>query len=335
MNNDNVWVKLYDENSTVTTCYLKAIGDAFEALGRNVRYFTDADEPDIRKVDTVVIATAIDGFKFHLRGFQHIVFWSQGVWPEESFLRHGDRLRLTACDFVERKALVWAEKIFLVSNAMLRHYEEKYSINLVHKSFIMACSNEEIHPEAFTVEGKYSRPVFTYAGSLVSYQCIDQMLSAYDKARSVFSDARLLFFTNEVEEAERRIGGMGLKGVTVDNKPQDQLWKYVAEAKYGFVLREDSVINRVATPTKISTYLANGVIPIYGSCIEAFSETSKGILKLEFNDDTFIDDLKRLEATDIVASDVLKQYRDYFTRYLSLANRANDIAVFLAKDSLK
>lgn len=331
MSNGNVWVKLYGENSTVTTSYLKAIGNAYESLGRTVRYFTDGDELAMGKVDTVVIATAIDGFKFHLRGFGHVVFWSQGVWPEESFLRHGSRPRLAVCDFVEEKALVWAEKVFLVSNAMLRHYEEKYSIDLVDKSFVMACSNEEIHPEAFTVEGKYSRLVFTYAGSLVTYQCIDQMLSAFAKARAAFPEARLLFFTDEVEEAERKVAAMGLEGVDIDSKPQDQLWKYVAEAKYGFVLREDSVINRVATPTKISTYLANGVIPIYGNCIEAFSETSGGILKLEYNEETFVDDLKELETSDIVALDVLDQYSGYFAKYLSLANRADDMTKFLAK----
>ena len=335
MSNGNVWVKLYGENSTVTTSYLRAIGNAYEALGRNVRYFTDGDEPAMEKTETVVIATAIDGFKLHLRGFEHIVFWSQGVWPEESFLRHESRPRLAACDFIEKKALVWAEKVFLVSNAMLRHYEEKYSMGLACKCLVMACSNEEVHPEAFAMEGKYSQPIFTYAGSLVAYQCIDQMLCAYAKARAVFPEARLLFFTDEVEEAERKVAAMGLEGVVVDSKPQDQLWKYVAEAKYGFVLREDSVINRVATPTKISTYLANGVIPVYGSCIEAFSETSGDILRLEYNEETFVDDLRELEAMNIAASDVFGQYSGYFAKYLSLANRANDIAEFLAKGCSK
>lgn len=335
MSSNNVWVKLYGENSTVTTSYLKAIGGAYEALGRNVHYFMDEDEPAMKKNDTVVIATAIDAFKLHLRGFRHIAFWSQGVWPEESFLRHESRLRLTVCDFVEKKALVWAEKVFLVSNAMFRHYEEKYSIGLAGKSFVTACSNEEIHPNAFAMEGKYSRPIFTYAGSLVAYQCIDQMLCAYAKARAVFPEARLLFFTNEVEEAERKVAAMGLEGVIVDSRPQDQLWKYVAEAKYGFVLREDSVINRVATPTKISTYLANGVIPIYGSCIEAFSETSEGILRLKYNEETFVDDLRELETMNIAAEDIFNQYSDYFAKYLSLADRANDMIEFLAKGSSK
>lgn len=335
MSSSNVWVKLYGENSTVTTSYLKAIGSAYKALGRTVRYFMDADEPAMEVNDTVVIATAIDGFKLHLKGFRHVTFWSQGVWPEESFLRHSSRPRLAVCNYIEKKALVWAEKVFLVSNTMLRHYEKKYSIDLAHKSFIVACSNEEIHPEAFAMEGKYSRPVFTYAGSLVAYQCIDQMLCAYAKARAVFPEARLLFFTSEVEEAEQKVAAMGLEGVIVDSKPQDQLWKYVAEAKYGFVLREDSTINRVATPTKISTYLADGVIPIYGSCIEAFSETSEGILRLKYNEETFVDDLRELEAKDIVASDVFGQYSGYFAKYLSLANRANDMTEFLAKDSSK
>lgn len=331
MCNKNVWVKLYGENSTVTTSYLKAIGAAYQTLGKTVRYFTDVDTPEMSRLDTIVIATAMDCYRLHLKGFKQIVFWSQGVWPEESFARHEGRLRLALCNHIEKQALVWADKLFLVSRAMLRHYEMKYSLELETKSFVMACSNEEIHPEAFMVKEKYSHPVFAYAGSLVSYQCIDQMLEAYADAKAHFPESRFLFFTNEVEEAKHRVDALGLKDVVIDNKPQNQLWKYIADAKYGFVLREDTTVNRVATPTKISTYLASGVIPIYGSCIEAFSETSKHIYKLEYNKDTFIADLTAIEAEDINASDIFKQYKDYFAANLSLSSRADDITEFLKK----
>lgn len=335
MNKSNVWVKLYVQNPTVTSKYLKAIGEAYGSLGFSVNYFTDDKKIQPAKSEILVVATAMDVFKLHVNGFKHIVFWSQGVWPEESFLRHESRCRLSVCNFVEKRALLCADKVFLVSNAMLKHYENKYEIELASKSYVMACTNEEIHPEAFEVEGKYSRPVFTYAGSLVKYQCIEQMLGAFARVRSVLPDAKFLFFTEDVDEANRRVSAMGLDGVVVDSKPQDQIWKSLAQAKYGFVLREDSVINRVATPTKISSYLANGVIPIYGSCIESFSETGRDILRIEYNEDSFIEDVLSFERTDIAASDVFNQYSNYFENHLSLANRADDIRAFLGKGLLK
>lgn len=331
MNKSNVWVKLYVQNPTVTSKYLKAIGGAYGSLGFSVNYFTDDKIIKPAKSDILVVATAMDVFKLHVNGFKYIVFWSQGVWPEESFLRHESRYRLSICNFVEKCALLWADRVFLVSNAMLRHYENKYGIELASKSCVMACTNEEIHPEAFEVEDKYSRPIFTYAGSLVKYQCIERMLGAFARVHAVLPEAKFLFFTEDVDEANRRVSAMNLDGVVVDSKPQDQIWKSLAQAKYGFVLREDSVINRVATPTKISSYLANGVIPIYGACIESFSETGRDIMRIEYNDDSFVEDILSFERAEIAASDVFKQYSDYFENNLSLANRADDIRAFLGK----
>lgn len=330
MNNKRVWVRLYKENSTVTDEYLKAIGAAYDDLGLEVVYVHELDEIAATKEDVIVLAVAPDVYHFRLRGYKHIVYWAQGVWPEESYLRHHSRLRFSICGAIEKAALRGAERLFLVSDAMLRHYERKYGISLSDKVMIMACSNETFHRESFKFEGKYEKPVFTYAGSLVEYQCIDQTLEAFASVKERLPQAELLLFTGEVEDAKKKVAHFGIPDVNIDCKPRQELWKYIARAKYGFVLREDCAVNRVATPTKISTYLANGVIPVYSKCIEAFSEGSNGIPCLAFNPATFVDDVEAFEKNHIIPEEIELLYAGYFSKHLDLASKRNEIKSFLA-----
>lgn len=326
---EQVWVRLYEENASVTDKYLQAIGVAYESMGHEVRYIRNLNEIYATKKEIVVVATAPDALLFLRKGFHHIVYWAQGVWPEENYLRHHSRTRFAICSAIEKAALRGAERVFLVSNAMLRHYEKKYSLNIAHKSMVMACSNETLHHESFMVEGKYDKPVFTYAGSLVEYQCVDQTLETFAAVKERLPQAELLLFTGELNEAKQKVARLGISGVTIDCRPQQELWRHISRAKYGFVLREDCAINRVATPTKISTYLANGVIPVYSRCLEAFSETSAGIPRIAFDPVTFVDDLAKFEKAQLVPAEIELQYATYFMKYLDLSSRKRDVQSFL------
>ena len=64
----------------------------------------------------------------------------------------------------------------------------------------------------------------------------------------------------------------GVKNYTVDCVPKEELSERIKKVKYGFIVREESIVNHVATPTKFSNYLANGIIPIYSSALRSFAE---------------------------------------------------------------
>lgn len=52
---------------------------------------------------------------------------------------------------------------------------------------------------------------------------------------------------------------------TVDSVPPDQLPGWLPRFRFGFLIRSDSVVNRVACPTKLAEYLHFGVVPIVDS----------------------------------------------------------------------
>lgn len=324
-----VWVELLESNGVVTDVYLKTIGEAFECLGFDVNYTHNLSDHDARKDDVYVVAVAPSVMRLRKKGAKHIVFWAQGIWPEESYMRNRNKVSYWMCGLIEKHALKEAERVFAVSNAQVRHYEKKYRLPLKGKTYVMPCSNESMHEESFCSEGKYDNPVFIYAGSLAKYQCIDMMLDAFSRIQQVEPKSSLLFYTEQQEEARVLVEQHNLDNVTIGYAPPDELNAVLAKAKYGFVIRDDSAVNRVATPTKISSYISNGVIPVYSRSLEAFDESSGGIVRLPYRESSVEDDFVALEKRRIAPEEMLREYSAYFNKELNCRNRVECISEFL------
>ena len=327
--NKVVWVELLECNGVVTDVYLKTIGEAFERLGFEVNYTHNLSGHDVMRDDVYVVAVSPSVMYLKRKGAKHIVFWAQGIWPEESYMRNHNKISYWVCGMIEKYALKEAERVFAVSDSQVRHYEKKYGLSLNDKTYVMPCSNETMHEESFFVEGKYKNPVFVYAGSLAKYQCIDMMLDAFSRIQQVQPNSSLLFYTGQQDEARALIEQWNLDNVTIGYTEPDELNAVLAKAKYGFVIRDDSEVNRVATPTKISSYISNGVIPVYSRSLEAFDETSDGIVKLPYRKASIEADFLSLDNRRIAPKEMLQEYSRYFNSELNCRNRVEDISVFL------
>ena len=327
-----VWIEMPTLNPIVTHTYLKAIGKAYILNKYKVKYYNVGEEisnADVRN-DIFVVATAQSVLRLASKGSRHIVLWVQGLWAEESRLRNGGLLRYKVVRVLEKIALEKCEKVFLVSNAMLRYYQNEMDIDLRSKAYIMPCSNEVIHDKSFYVKGKYETPSFVYAGGLQTYQCISETFEAYSRIEKIDRRASLTILTPSVEEAESATEKYGLKRVRIEYVTGDDLVTRLSHAKYGFVIRDDSPVNRVSTPTKISSYISNGVIPIYSKSIVSFSESFQNIrYQLPYNRETFERDYQEFEKLKIESDEIAAEYADYFNRELDFEARYNEISTFL------
>lgn len=327
--NKIVWVELLESNGVVTDVYLKTIGEAFERLGFEVNCTHDLPSHDIGKDDVCVVAVAPSVMRLKRKGVKHIVFWAQGIWPEESYMRNHNKVSYWMCGLIEKYALKEAERVFVVSNSQVRHYEKKYRLSLRDKAYVMPCSNETMHEESFFAEGKYENPVFVYAGSLAKYQCIGMTLEAFSRIQQVEPNSSLLFYTGQQDEARALVEQWNLNNVTIGYAAPNELNAILAKAKYGFVIRDDSTVNKVATPTKISSYISNGVIPVYSRSLEAFDESSEDIVRLPYRESSIVDDFLSLEKRQISPEEMLREYSEYFSSELNCRNRVEDICAFL------
>ena len=152
-------------NSVVTDYYLDIIGKACEQV----------------KCDRKVTITARyrDAVVAKLQG-KRVIFWSQGVGPEEFAMRHNNKITLFFVNVMAYLALRWSDFSVFVSKAMKEHYEKKYRIRFAEqKYYIMPCYNTILRKDAFYEKEKYVNNTFVYTGSMEKWQGVPHILECY------------------------------------------------------------------------------------------------------------------------------------------------------------
>ena len=89
----NTWVETYEDNGLVTDWYIQSIGETFSDTGANVRYVPDCIHSGDPKRDLYFVSEAKSAALLVARGCKHLVYWAQGIAPEEDYLRFGSKAR--------------------------------------------------------------------------------------------------------------------------------------------------------------------------------------------------------------------------------------------------
>ena len=174
-----------------------------------------------------------------------------------------------------------------------------------------------MHANAFKCDkDKYKNNVFVYAGGTAKWQGLDAIVEAYSKIEKSIKNAKFLFLTNDFKVAQELAEKYEIKNYEIDYVKKEDLPSKLSLCKFGFVLRDDTLINNVSTPTKLSTYLSCGVIPIFSSSILDFKKMMENKkYKIVYNSTHFLDDIKNMEVVDI--NEIINEYNDIFSSYYS------------------
>ncbi|WP_404981787.1 glycosyltransferase family protein [Capnocytophaga granulosa] len=254
-----------------TQYYIELIEKAIEkAGGSSIRCNSLSEINSKDTVFTIELNTFMQCF-FKRRGVK-IIHWVQGVSPEEAMLTNPNKLFYYLRNMIEFLIMKFAKKIFFVSKAMLEHYERKYKIKVEDKAIIIPCYNKHLQKETFFIPNRYTKPSFVYAGSLSTWQCFDEMLSIYKKLEENLSNCKLTILTAEIEKANTALAEKQIQHFEVKYIPLKELELELSKYKYGFLIRKTNVINYVATPTKMNSYLSVGLIPIFTDAVADFNE---------------------------------------------------------------
>lgn len=308
-----------EDKRDATAVYLEIIEDAIGLLGEEVTYIFNPDEINNGdKVFTVTVNMFLKAWKTGKSKF--ICNWFQGIIPEEAELwentsRISKWLNKQYYTFCEKYVLKRSALNLFVSNAMQDHYRTKYSYNK-DNFFVMPCFNLSLQENAFYDE-KYSKPTFLYAGGLTGWQCFESMVELFANIKKHLKDAALCIYTGDQEEA-RKILNKHNVDAEMKYVTYDKLSEEIKKFKYGFMIREENEVNRVATPTKMNSYLANGIIPIYSDVIGAYKEylfDLKYSIPLESKTHEGIKKIFELEKQVIHGSEVMDEYRKVFTAF--------------------
>lgn len=183
-----------------------------------------------------------------------------GVTPEEETMM-GQPDLAPKYEEIEQEVLKKALRCVMVTQSMVEHYKIKYP-DIQSRNMILPIVQHYGERKLREPHGvKAELPIgVIYAGGLQAWQQVPKML---DIAANTSAFAKYTFLSAEWEKLKDEASE---KHPNLDAKfgyaNKTELSSYYEAADFGFILREDCAVNRVACPTKLFDYMWHGVIPI-------------------------------------------------------------------------
>lgn len=310
----------------------------FDALTKNGYHIDPLDNDSyslivksINKDDYILVTSLFTFIKLYLLGYRNFIYWFQGVSPEENYVLLHSKLRFRIYSLIEKIALKNIRYKIGISSYLFHHFEKKYNIVIDRDTtFIMPCFNAGINKDHFFIPGKYKNNTFCYAGSMRAWQGFDNILDYYSKIEQLHPDVSFRIYTSDIGIAKEKVLKSGIRNYSIGCVPIEEVDNVLSECKFGFLLREDTIINNVATPTKLGSYLGNGLIPIFSSAIHAYRDLAADysfLCCLNEMDDT--QTIERFLTEDIRPEDVFNEYSSIFNSYLNREEYVKKLQEFL------
>lgn len=172
---------------------------------------------------------------------------------------------------IERESLINAEKIICVSKQFVNYIKSNFPVSSNRIYHVPCCINECVY-EFDLIKQKEMRKnlnleekiVFIYAGSIVKYQCVEEMIWIFSIIHKLKNNAYFIFLSAYDNFAS--IEGLFSKynvpttSYCIKSVPHQDIDKYYVIADYALIFRENHLLNKVASPTKIAEYLKYGLV---------------------------------------------------------------------------
>lgn len=316
--------KTKQKNLEVTSKYVSIIRMALTNLGYEcveVDTITHCNKRSQYGIVTIDVIHALDAIK---KGYKPVICWIQGILPEESYMRNESNLRKYILSSIEKRALKSIDFTIYVSRKMQEHYKEKYGV-YSDRAYIMPCFSmeaSEVELQSEIIE----KNIFLYSGRLDVWQCFEKTIYLYKEIEDRYGDTKFLVMTHQKEDAERIIQNSGIKHYEVDYATGLEYQEKIKQCKFGFCIRGNNVVNHVATPTKFSDYIGNGIIPIYSKNTVDFYERAKdNPYCICMDDDSWKNKLDCLHEQEIDIPDLKFHFMKTFGNYYSSEYHVNEL----------
>lgn len=199
-----------------------------------------------------------------------------------------------------------ADLCVFVSNQMVQHIHHKFGCP-PSKYVIIPCATE-LPPEEVSRNqmrkslGLQNKLAFVYLGSFRKYQMAKETIQLFKQISKYIEDTFLVIFTSHTQEFEKELQQLriGQDKYMIKTLERKEVPMYLEAMDIGFMMREDAVLNRVASPTKFAEYLLSGLpvitTPYVGDYSQIVVENNLGfsLENMEVDDEliTFIRNVK-------------------------------------------
>lgn len=241
----------------------------------DIIYTNDFKSVSISKDDIILTITSVYFLraKFNFFKNKHI-YWAQGIGPEEYLLRNERKdIKFYIKQFIEKFAVKQSDVLFLVSISMLNHFQKKYKY-FKDTYMVMPCYNLNNLENSSNINQKIKNS-FVYAGSLDKWQCIDRTIEIFSEYQKLVPSASIKFLVKNPNLLQEKINKYNISNYSFDFVKIDQLQHELLKYEYGFIIRDNNIVNNVATPTKFNSYLSSYVKPIITDVIDDYNMNFK------------------------------------------------------------
>lgn len=305
-----------------TTYYVNIIKKGLELKGyywHVVHKISDIKSPN-------VIVTITERYFFLAKVFfpkTKTIYWAQGIGAEEARMsesRLKGNLRYHFRLITEKLAVRQSSILCCVSDRMKKYFEDIYHYNNQENCLVMPCYNNNLSSE-FNIT-RYLKPTFVYAGGTSVWQGVDFMLEVFLKVQKQIPESRLIICTEDQKTFEQKIINLGIQNYEIKYVPVDNINHELSQYKYGFIIRDNHIVNQVATPTKMNTYLASYLIPIFSEAVDDFKRNIKLgqytiMATLPLNSDELAKTIVKFENSDIDFSNYQSMVKQVFQSHYS------------------
>lgn len=306
-----------------TFYYTRLIKKAFNDLGFEVTIYEIASFKSTKE-DIIFTIRVRDFIKVFFR-FQSATLcnWFQGLGPEEYVMIHGESLKTKMIYYffttMEWIVLQQSTLNFFVSEKMVEHYKTKYRVSKTN-GCIIPCYNKMLNQQLFDQQKEALS--FVFAGALYSWQCFEKTLEIYKKIQTKLPSAHLTVLTKDIEQAKALLSEKSIVNSSVYYVSLENLDTELSKFKYGFIIRENDIVNNVSTPTKMNSYLSVGLIPIYTDVIDSFEKNiALGTYAVKLSHSAAIDEM----VDRIIEHNAIRiDYKAFYERCLSIFNQYYD-----------
>jgi len=182
---------------------------------------------------------------------------------------------------LESQAVTQSDFRLAVSHALVHYWKTNFNYSdqahvvipcTLNQSFLAAYPTESDR-EAGRQKRGYSPSdiVLVYAGSMAGWQSIKQLDTILESWLSQSPHVKVLFLA-KIQLEELRAYKAYPDRITKDWLPVSHMYSTLSLCDYGLLLREPTVTNQVASPTKFAEYLAAGLKVLISPRIGDFSK---------------------------------------------------------------
>jgi len=226
-----------------------------------------------------------------------IVLDVHGVVPEELKF-NGQLLKSSIYKVLEKLVFNKFSGFVFVTNSMKNYYLSKYPFIQSKETIVYPILSIQVFSNTLSNRAEFlhengileSDVVFIYSGNLQKWQNFNLVIDLINLAEN--KDYKFIILTGEIDKVKKMVSKFvkNTDHIIIKSVDASELHKYYSISHYGFILRDDHVLNRVASPTKLVEYMYYGLIPIV-KCESIGDFHEMGYEFLSFND--FNDNLQQ------------------------------------------